>query len=85
MTYVTTLTQKGQVTIPHQIRKYLGLRPYERVSFEQKGNLIVLKSATDFLSLKGSVKSKGKYSDRDADQKVSKYILKQYEAKERRS
>ena len=33
----TTLTQKGQVTIPREIRSRLGLKPKDRVIFELDG------------------------------------------------
>lgn len=39
----STLTQKGQVTIPAGIRKRLGLRMGDRVAFLQEGDRIVVK------------------------------------------
>ena len=33
----TTLTQKGQVTIPQEIRTQLGLKPKDKVIFEMEG------------------------------------------------
>ena len=35
--FETTLTEKGQVTIPQEIRKLLGLRPKDKVRFEVEG------------------------------------------------
>ena len=32
--YVTTVTQKGQVTIPGELRRVLGLKPKDKVAFE---------------------------------------------------
>ena len=32
--YVTTVTQKGQVTIPGELRKALKIKPRDRVAFE---------------------------------------------------
>jgi antitoxin PrlF len=33
-TIVTTVTQRGQVTIPAEVRRLLGLRPRSKVTFE---------------------------------------------------
>ena len=43
------LTQKGQVTIPAEIRARLGLKPRDRVRFEIEGEVIVIKPATSTL------------------------------------
>jgi antitoxin PrlF len=41
----STLTQKGQVTIPQELRSQLGLKPGDRVSFELDGDQVTLKPA----------------------------------------
>lgn len=41
----TTLTQKGQVTIPVKIRARLGLKPRDKVRFELEGKVVKLKPA----------------------------------------
>jgi AbrB family looped-hinge helix DNA binding protein len=41
----TTMTQKGQVTIPAAIRARLGLRPRDRVRFEVDGDEVKLRPA----------------------------------------
>ena len=79
MTYTTTLTQKGQVTIPIEIRKYLKLKPREKVTFSRVKDIITIGPAKDFLSLKGSVKSSKKYSDKKADKTILNYVRKNYE------
>lgn len=42
----TTLTQKGQVTIPLEIRRLLGLGPRDRVRFEIEGDTVRITKAT---------------------------------------
>ncbi len=41
----TRVTQKGQVTIPAAVRKYLGLKPGDSVRFELAGDMVSLKRA----------------------------------------
>jgi AbrB family looped-hinge helix DNA binding protein len=43
------MTQKGQVTIPIEIRRRLGLKPHDRVRFELDGDEVKLKPATSGL------------------------------------
>ena len=45
----TRLTQKGQVTIPAEIRHRLGLKPKDVVRFEVEGDEVKLKPATSRL------------------------------------
>ena len=41
----TTVTSKGQVTIPQQIRQKLGLKPHDKVRFDVSGNVVTLHPA----------------------------------------
>lgn len=45
----TRLTQKGQVTIPAEIRARLGLKPKDVVRFEIEGDIVKLKPAASKL------------------------------------
>jgi AbrB family looped-hinge helix DNA binding protein len=45
----TRLTQKGQVTIPAEIRARLGLKPKDLVRFEVEGDVVRLKPASSRL------------------------------------
>lgn len=48
---LATVTQKGQVTIPLDIRKFLGLKPYSRVGFLRVNNKITLEPTYDILDI----------------------------------
>jgi AbrB family looped-hinge helix DNA binding protein len=78
MLYTAHLTQKGQVTIPQEVRKKLGLLPREKVAFVIRDDEVLLKPAPTFLSLYGSVKAHRKYTDDDFDQAVLKQTKKNY-------
>lgn len=60
----TRLTQKGQVTIPAEIRHRLGLKPKDVVRFEVEGDEVKLKPATSqLLAGFGAVTPKEKPED----------------------
>lgn len=44
----TTLTQKGQATIPAEVRQELDLHPGDKVAFEKVGGRICLKKVEPF-------------------------------------
>ena len=54
----STVTQKGQVTIPKEIRTRLGIHEGEKVMFVSRGDEVVLKVVRgNILDLKGSIKA----------------------------
>lgn len=65
-TYVTKLTGQGQVSIPVELRKALGLEPGASVEWEQKGDEVVVRrrklyswdDIRDFLWSKGKPEPK---------------------------
>lgn len=85
MIYSSILTQKGQATIPLDLREYLQLVPYEPVFFEKRENEVVLSKAKTLLDLRGSIKTSKKFDDRKADAFVLKYAKKRYAQKLSRS
>lgn len=54
-----TITSKGQITLPVEIRRALGVGPGDRVSFRttSDGRVVVEPETLDLRSLKGSVRS----------------------------
>ena len=58
----TTLTSKGQVTIPKAVRDELGLREGDRVAFRvlEDGTVVVEPETIDLSDLKGTLKPKRK-------------------------
>jgi antitoxin PrlF len=58
MRQIGTMTSKGQVTIPVEMRRRLGLSPSDKVEFvmdEDDGLTLRLTRARSFLDLKGSI------------------------------
>jgi antitoxin PrlF len=58
----STVTSKGQITIPKQIRDRLRLEPGHRVEFEvnRQGQVILRAKNVDIRELKGIIRSKRK-------------------------
>lgn len=56
---VSTVTSKGQITIPKQVRDQMGLKPGDRIDFvrDRKGRVTLKPMNTNFLSLRGIIKS----------------------------
>ncbi len=52
---VSTITSKGQTTIPGEIRRHLKLKPGDRVEFvvERDGKVVLVPATVDVAELKG--------------------------------
>lgn len=55
---LSTVTTKGQVTIPVDIRSFFHIRPNDRVDFVIEGDRIVLKPVKSLKELRGAVTAK---------------------------
>lgn len=73
---LTTVTQKGQVTIPAPVRKFLGLKRGDKVQFvvDKKKKEVKIKPGKHFsiMSLYGSLKPRVKYKKTDDIYKIIK-------------
>ncbi|MBT9536783.1 MAG: AbrB/MazE/SpoVT family DNA-binding domain-containing protein [Nitrospirae bacterium] len=77
---VAILTSKGQMTIPKEVRKALGLKPSEKVIIVVEGNNAVIKPLRgNILDIGGSVKISGK--ERPIDFKKVREEVKRRTAK----
>jgi AbrB family looped-hinge helix DNA binding protein len=50
---VSTVSSKGQITLPAQVRRALGIEPNDRLMVEARGDAIVITRAPDLFALKG--------------------------------
>ena len=61
MKSITTVTQKGQVTLPVWVRRTLGVKPYDVVEIVLVGKEARVRSVEDVLDMAGMVQGgKGK-------------------------
>lgn len=56
---LSTVTTKGQVTIPKPIRDALGIRPNDRIAFIREGERVLLQPIRTLKTFRGAVKAKG--------------------------
>jgi AbrB family looped-hinge helix DNA binding protein len=73
MQVLTTITQKGQLTIPKKLRENYSLEEYDSVFLEEGTDHIKIKATKDILDLAGKIKPKKK-----------KHILKAREEMEKK-
>lgn len=71
---ISTITSKGQVTIPKEIRSFLGIKPSDKINFTiEKGN-VVLKPIRTLKDFRGSVSVQNK-SDINKERAQAKKTL----------
>lgn len=50
---VSTISTKGQITLPADMRRKLKIKPKDRVVLEMTGDAILIKKVPDFFELEG--------------------------------
>ena len=78
MDATSTITQKGQVTIPLFIRKSLDLTPKQKVVFIKETDRVIIKRARDFLEFAGSIKTKKPFNIAKMTKEAQKYVSERY-------
>lgn len=74
-TYSSTLTSKGQATIPAPIRKKLGIKPGEKILFTENGQGIFVKTHSQLVrELAGSLKTNIKWDKKQAYKAVGEML-----------
>lgn len=67
----STVTSKGQVTIPKAIRAFLKIAPNDKVDFSVENGQVILKPLKTLKDLRGCVPGKGK-GDIKMERRLSK-------------
>lgn len=78
MQFTTSVTQKGQATIPAAIRRKLGIKPNTKIVFELKDGEASLRPVIDFFTLKGSVRSEKPFDIEAMEKAVENAIVNKY-------
>lgn len=76
---ISTVTPKGQITIPKEVSDRMGLKPGDRVGFatDRSGRTMLRKINSDIRSLKGIIKSpfKRPITLREMDEAIARGAL----------
>jgi AbrB family looped-hinge helix DNA binding protein len=75
MAYATTVTTKGQVTIPHKIRVDYDIAPGQKVEFLDKSGVIEVRPLRDIFYYEGYFKTNKKYNEKEAEKAYIKDII----------
>ena len=79
----TTVTQRGQVTIPAEVRKLLGVKPRDKVTFTiEDGEVHLAPASYSLESVYGSVKPSRKPEDFEQVSRVAKEAKAEKTARE---
>lgn len=61
MQFITTVTQKGQITLPKNFRDLLNIKSYDQVKVIFSNEKIIVEPIDDIMTLAGKYKSKAKH------------------------
>ncbi|MBI2872660.1 MAG: type II toxin-antitoxin system PrlF family antitoxin [Chloroflexi bacterium] len=79
----TTITQRGQVTIPAEVRRVLGVKPRDKVAFSiEDGEVRLAPASFSLESAYGSVKPSRKPEDFDEVSRTAKDAKAEKSARE---
>lgn len=70
----TTVSSKGQITLPSDIRKTLNIKPKDKIEILIRNGEIILKSVPSFRKLRGSITRKRGPASKAMEQAVSKHV-----------
>ena len=80
---VSTVTSKGQVTIPKAIRMFLKIKPSDKIDFSVENGRVILKPIKTLQNFRGSIPITGKGDLKTERQKakiaVSKKVIEAME------
>jgi bifunctional DNA-binding transcriptional regulator/antitoxin component of YhaV-PrlF toxin-antitoxin module len=80
---ISTLTEKGQTTVPQEIREALQVKPHQRLSWSMRDDgTAVVRPQPGALALFGSLKSPRKFPGRAAEREAAFRAAGRQSAKE---
>lgn len=74
----STITQKGQVSIPKGIRDYFGLKTSDKIYFSVKGDTIIAKPIQRIENMRGFIKTNKVLTKKQMKKTVQDAVLEKY-------
>ena len=75
----STITQKGQVAIPKEIRDFFNLKPSDKLHFSVEKNKIVAEPVVSTESMFGIIKTKKVLSKKEMKRIIRDAVVEKYE------
>ncbi|HDZ83762.1 MAG TPA: AbrB/MazE/SpoVT family DNA-binding domain-containing protein [Nitrospirae bacterium] len=69
-----TISSKGQITLPSNIRNQLDIKPKDKVEIIIKDGEIIIKSVASFRGLRGSIPGKKGSARKAMEKAVAKHV-----------
>lgn len=78
MNGISTITQKGQVVIPKQIRDFFAIKPFDKIFFEIKDDQIIAEPIYSVDAMFGAIKTKKKITKRELKKLVREAVVSKH-------
>lgn len=75
---ITSLTQKGQVAIPKNIRDLFNLKPYDKLQFSVENNKILAEPVSSVDSMFGVIKTKKSLTKKQMKRTIREAVIQKY-------
>ena len=79
MNGVSTLTQKGQVAIPKEIRDHFRLKASDKIHFSVNDNVIIARPVHSIDDMYGIIKTKKVISKKEMKKEIHEAVVAKYE------
>jgi len=82
MNLTSTITTKGQTTVPKEVRKFLGLGPRQKIVYKiEKSGVRIEAAGKSLMSLAGALASEQPMLSKEQERKIAQNALAQRNAK----
>ena len=82
MNLTSTITTKGQTTVPKEVRKFLGLGPRQKIVYKiEKSGVRIEPAGKSLMSMAGALASEQPMLSKEQERKIAQNALAQRNAK----